>query len=398
MKKIYFYFTNAFWLLASYILAPFLYFFIKSRVQNTPLKILVIPPVKIGDLVCATPIFREIKKVLPECRLEVLLLAGAGRRGSSYQLLEHNPYLDEIILPEEKDGLGVVGLIKLVKKIRWRGYDWSFVLTPGVVEKVICFWAAIPRRAAIISVYAPLTSRLLNFTVSHRKEIKLHQFATRRYLALLEFIGAEKPREQREIFTNESEEKSALDFLRANNLRPEDFLIGLSLTAGNKLKEWPKEKFAALADVLIKELGAKIIFVGGPKDTEDISWAQKKMSGASISTAGKLSVIELAALMRHLKIFISVDTGPLYMASAMGAPVVDIAGPIDVSEQPPLGKKCVIVQKDLPCVPCSYVTKTARFCACGDRRCIEEISVDDVFRGVRMLVKSSLPKSGRAGR
>jgi len=71
----------------------------------------------------------------------------------------------------------------------------------------------------------------------------------------------------------------------------------------------------------------------------------------------------------------------------MGLPVVDIAGPIDIYEQPPLGDKCEIVQKKLPCVPCSFVIKTARICEHEHRKCVESISVNDVFDSVVKLIK-----------
>ncbi|GAG36860.1 unnamed protein product, partial [marine sediment metagenome] len=111
----------------------------------------------------------------------------------------------------------------------------------------------------------------------------------------------------------------------------------------------------------------------------------------SVDSSQALSLIELAALLKYLKVFISVDTGPLYMANAMGTSVVDIAGPIDIYEQPPLGDKCAIVQKKLPCVPCSFVIKTARFCKEGHRQCVEDISVDDVFGAVKKLSKKLYP-------
>ena len=259
MKRIYFYFTNIFWLAATGCLSPLFYSLIKLRKRKSAqLRILVIPPVKIGDLVCATPVFRAIKIGWPECRLEAVLLAGAGRRDSSYQLLKNNPSLDEIILPDAKNGLTIVGIIKLIREIYRRQYDWSFVLTPGAVEKIICFWSAISNRAAIISPYAPLTSRLLNFSVSHKLAIELHQLALRRYLALLGFIGLTNCAEKKEIFTNLAEEAKADEFLRENHLDQKDLLIGIAVTAGNKIKEWPKEKFARLAERLISEL---IIFI-----------------------------------------------------------------------------------------------------------------------------------------
>lgn len=385
----YFYLNAIFWLSATYLLAPIFYllFFLRQKNLKNPWRILVISPVKIGDLVCSTPIFREIKKVFPKSYLGVVLLADSTQRITSYQLLKNNPYIDKIILPDKKRGTKIIGLLKLIKVIYQQRYDWSFTLSIGMIEKIIPLWSIIPYRVMSISKYATRTSKLLNFTGTYKSEIKLHTLALRHYLNLLNFIGIKEFDEKKEIFIKPVEKKRAVQFLKSHYLTPEDFLIGIAVTAGNKLKEWSPKKFSRLADRLVKELKAKIIFIGGPNDKKAISFVQSIMKEKSVDSSQSLSLLELAALLKYLNIFISVDTGPLYMANAMGTSVVDIAGPIDIYEQPPLGDKCAIVQKKLPCVPCSFVTKTARFCKEGHRQCVEDISVDDVFGVVERLSK-----------
>ena len=390
IKKLYFYSNNIFWLFATLLLAPFFYCLIFLRKINTkkPKRILIIPPVKIGDLVCCTPIFREIKKSFPESYMGVILLADSNRRATSYDLLKNNPYIDEII-STEKEGLKIIGILKLIKKIYHQKYNWSFTLSTGIIEKIIPFWSIIPHRAIIFSKYATRTSKTLNFIGNYKSEIKLHTLALRCRLNLLKFININKFDEKKEIFVNKDEEKKAIEFLAEKNLSSGDFLIGIAVTAGNKIKEWSQDKFAELADKLTEELKAKIIFIGGPNDKKVISFVQSKMKNKSIDSSQSLNLIELAALLKYLKLFISVDTGPIYMANAMGVPVVDITGPIDIYEQPPLGDKCEIVQKKMPCVPCSFVIKTARVCKNGHRKCVEDISVDDVFKVVVKLMKKN---------
>jgi len=386
-NKLYFYSINIFWILTTYLLSPIFYSLIFLRKKSKePKRILIVPPVKIGDLTCSTPVFREIKKALPQSYLVVVLLAGLGRRGTSFQLLKNNPYIDKIILPNKKNGLNIIGILKLIKKIKHEKCNWSFVLPWGVIEKIIVFWAIIPNRVVSVSKYASLTSKLLNFTISNKLEIKLHKLALKHYLNLLKFIGIKNFNERKEIFVNLKEEKKASRFLKKHHLNSNDVLIGITVTAGNKIKEWSPQKFAQLADKLVEKFNAKIIFVGSSGDKKDISFVQSKMNYKSVDSSQDLNVIEFAALLKHFNLFISVDTGPLYIANAMGVSVVDIAGPIDIYEQPPLGDKCEIVQKNLPCVPCSFVIKTARFCKEGHLKCIKDIMVEDVFRAVKKII------------
>ena len=256
------------------------------------------------------------------------------------------------------------------------------------MERIIPFWSAIPNRVISISKYENKSSKILRFSGNYKLEIKLHTLALRHYLDLLKFLGIDKFDEKKEIFVSQVEEKIVGQFLEKNNLNADDLLIGIAITAGNKLKEWSKEKFAQLADKLVQELQAKVIFIGSSSDKKDISFVQSIMKEKSIDSSQNFDLIELAVLLKYLKLFISVDTGPLYMANAMGTPVVDIAGPIDIYEQPPLGDKCEIVQKDLPCLPCSFVIKTARFCKHKHLKCVKDISVDDVWQAVNKLIKN----------
>ena len=391
LNKVYFYFNNIFWLVATCVLAPFFYLciFFKKRKKRDKKKILVIPPVKIGDLVCSTHLFREIKKRHPKSHVAVALLVNKSRAKTAYDLIKHNQNIDEIItLPGES--FSIYNILKLARELHKKDFDWVFGLNFVAMDRIIAFWSCIPNRAMLNSAYANLTCRFLDFFINYHSEIRLHYFAPQERLRLLRFIGINDFNDLKtEVFTSQEEEKQADNFLSKNNLSSDDFLIGVALTAGNKIKEWPKDNFIDVANKLIEKYKAKIIFIGGPRDKDDIDYVRSRIKKKTFDTSRDLSLIELAALMRNMNIFISVDTGPLYLANAMGVSVVNIAGPIDVNEQPPLGDKCEIVQKKLSCVPCSYVIKTARFCKRGDLKCVEDTKLEDVLRAVEKLINKN---------
>lgn len=56
-----------------------------------------------------------------------------------------------------------------------------------------------------------------------------------------------------------------------------------------------------------------------------------------VDTVGQLSIEELKALIAHLTLVVAPDTGAIYIAEALGIPTVDIVGPVDEREQPPIG-------------------------------------------------------------
>jgi len=371
---------NVFFLLLSFLLAPFLYILTYKFKNKDKLKILVIQTAKIGDIVCSTPVFREIKKKYPESFLSVMVIPLVK------DILINNPYIDEIIILDRKKYSGIKGIFQLIRQIKEKRFDWSFSLLPGILNNTIPFWAGISNRVATISKHTTRGTKISSIFNNYYLEYQRHTLALRHYLNLLKFIKINQTNEKKEVFIKLIEEEKALQFLEKNNFKKKDFLVGISVAAGNEFKEWSLKKFAKLADKLIEEHKANIIFIGSNTEYNKIIKTQSMMKNKSINSSRKFSLSEIPALFKHLNLFISVDTGSLYIANAMNVPVVDIVGPIDIYEQPPLGDKCEIVQKDIDCAPCSFILPPARFCKKGHKNCIKKISVNDVYVAIKKIL------------
>lgn len=375
------YLNNFFWLFLTYFLAPYFYLriFLFRRRKNIPSKILVIQTAKIGDLVCTTPVFREIKKKFPSCFLAVLVIS------RTKGILKNNPRADEIISINDYPGIG--GKFKLFSKLRKEKYDWALAMLPDSFNNIIAFWSLVPDRAATTHRYSGEMAWLLSFFNNYRLEYKRHTPLMRHYLNLLKFIGIENVSEEKEIFIRPEEEKKALDFLKARNLSGADLLIGMSVTSGVKIRDWQPAKFADLADKLIKERNAEIIFIGSAGNSFQVEEVQKMMRNNSHNACGIFELNELPALLKKLKLFISVDTGPLYLADAVGVSVVDIAGPIDTNELYPLSGKSRLIKKDIYCAPCSFMFQPPLFCKEGHFKCLKDITVEEVFNAALDLIQ-----------
>lgn len=374
--KIYLYLENIFWILFAYLSFPFIYLFILLKKKSKePQRILVIQTAKIGDLVCTTPVFREIKKHYPQSYLSVLVIP------LTKDILINNPHIDEVILFDRKNR----GILKLIREIKIRDFDWSFSLVPGVLNTLIPFWSVIPHRVSTISKYASKSTKILSILNNYRLEYQKNTLALRHYLNLLKFINIKEFNEEKELFVSSKDKEKAVQFMKGHKLSQEDFSVALSITAGKEFKEWAPEKFAQLADKLIENLKAKIVFIGSPNDESIIEKTQSLMKNKSVKVTG-FNLIELTAFLKELSLFIGVDTGPLYIADAVGISVVDIAGPCEMRSQQPSGK-FIIVQKSLDCSPCSFIMSAPSYCKKGHSKCIKDITVDDVFQAVEKLLK-----------
>lgn len=111
------------------------------------------------------------------------------------------------------------------------------------------------------------------------------------------------------------------------------------------LKEWPAEHWGRLASALL-DAGYSVFFTGGPDDAAATDAfmsrfvpVREKNGAAVLSVAGKLSLPDLARLMRESVAVVSVNTGVMHLAAIAGAPVVALNGPTNPLRWGPLGPK-----------------------------------------------------------
>ncbi len=321
-------------------------------------RILIIPQfTRIGDLICATPIFREIKKKYPNSYLAVVVtpkIAG---------IIKNNPRIDEIIIFEDRDYLEFFGILRLLKKVRERKFDWSICVSADTMGTILSVYGLIPNRVKIIRQERSLSEILSDWMNNFKVFYKNGDYLPLLYLKTLKFLGIESNDIKKEVFTSKVGEEKADKFLKEKNIGPNDLVIGISTTTGNKIKEWPLERFKELAKKLIENYKAKIIFLN-PND---------------------FSLEELPSLMKKFNLFIAADSGPIHIAHALGIPLIDIIGPVDPADQAPQGDNCVIVGLSEAIMPTIFAMRLV-----GDeketRRAVESISVDMVYKAVKSLL------------
>jgi ADP-heptose:LPS heptosyltransferase len=372
-RKIYYGLRRFFLTLGAIILAPFIFMRIYRRgrrVDYSKPRILVIPHLtRIGDLVTATPVFRAIKEKYPNSYLAILV---AGR---VEPLIRNNQNINEVIVYRHFDLWGTI------EKIRARKFDWSFSLSGTSISTVISFLGFIPNIAKITRRPRPFSEVLTDWLAMYQLHFPNHEYLPGYYLRLLEFIGIKNPREVKEVFATRSGEVKANDLFSHLRSRTDDLVVGMSISAGNKIKEWGDENFKNLADQIKQKYNAKILLIGAPREEERII----KISGENIFHVANFSLEELPSLIKRLNLFIAVDTGLIYIAHALKIPLIDIIGPVDPDEQPPRDEISIQVLPLPEIKPSSFVMKKPGSPE-EHKKAIESIKVEDVMRAVEKLI------------
>lgn len=343
-------------------------------------RVLVVQMAKLGDMVCTTPIFRAIKKEFPNSFLTVV------GNAINKEVLQGNTDVDDYIV--------FTGIINIYRTLRNGRFDTTILVGPDMLSSALAYISGVPciivpRVTGGYSPFESITYRAIRriggmIVVDHR----MGRYAPREYLRTLEPLG---------IFTNNTTKHLAYSkgamrqtdlFFASNEVGKSDIIVGISPSAGNKIKKWGEKKFAELATRLYRTHKVNIVVIGGKRDKEEVAGMLKLIpSGVPIIDASeKFSIDELKALISRMNLFVAVDTGPIYIAEAFGVPTVDIAGPMDEREQPPVGDKHLVVIPSGPRIPQLHIMNARIYDEKEAWRQTESISVDMVYNTCEALL------------
>jgi ADP-heptose:LPS heptosyltransferase len=212
-----------------------------------------------------------------------------------------------------------------------------------------------------------------------------------RGLALLRSLGVDTTDAKPVIPVTEGDRAKVDTFLAASGLGAGHFaLLHAGTSPFGRYKQWPEDRWVEVAKRLAVELGLRVVFTRGPSPSESASAeSMARAAGPQALAAPVFSLRELGELCRRCRVFLSVDTGPMHLASAAGAPVVALFGPKDPRLYGPYFGPRTIVEKPLDCRPCRK-----RSCAGGPSpamgaRCMLAITPNDVLAATKGLLEAA---------
>lgn len=366
---------------------PFFLFFTHSRkkkdVDIRKYRILIIPQLpQIGDLICATPMFRAIKEKYPGTFLAVLV----SRK--NVEVVQHHPDLDEIIIYEEREYTDFFGSFRLFRKIHSYKFDWSINVAASVMGTLISVYASIPNRVKIIRSSRTISEILTDWINTHPIKYIVGENIPRLYLKTLKFFDIDVPSIfHKKIYVLKDAKQKAKKFLEDNGLTSGDLIVGISVSAGNKIKEWPSLKWTSFIRELIDKHDAKIIFIGKLDDKEKVNEINRQVDNQCISAVGEFSLEEVSALIKNFTLFVASDSGTIHIADAVDTPLIDIVGPVDPDEQTPEGESSIIVKPPKYIQPTIFALRPAGSIE-ESRKATESITTEKVLDAFKKLYAS----------
>jgi len=174
----------------------------------------------------------------------------------------------------------------------------------------------------------------------------------------------------------------AADFWRevASHRERDDPIIVIHPGSGSPRKNWPAERFAALARRLHRSESARIAIVRGPADEEPVERMLTHCPEVQPTILADLSLPQLAAVLGDCQCFVGNDAGITHLAAALGLPGVVIFGPTDPRIWAP-GPTFAIVTPKVKCAPCGDERRRG----CERASCLESITVEEVYAAFQSL-------------
>lgn len=265
----------------------------------------------VGDAVHVLPVVNSIKAAAPDSRITWILQPGP------YELVHGHPAVDEFIVFDRKKGWKAFA--EVYRRVRGRRFDLVIALQVYFKAGLITAMLRSPRKLGFDRARA----RDLNWLfTTERIPAAGQRHVQEQYLEFLEYLDVPVVAEWGLGPTVEERQRYA-------PLLPETGGPTVALVVGTSKpeKEWPAERYAALAERLAEELDARVVLVGARSPREEAVAEQvlaRRVDG--VLDLREWDLRRLVFLLSSADVVVTPDTGPLHVAVALGTPTVALMG------------------------------------------------------------------------
>jgi heptosyltransferase-2 len=361
--------------------------------------ILVVRLDTIGDLVLMSPFLRELRRSSPKAWITLVVDPRFAN------LVELCPHVNEVATfnPHYYGRRGRLELhrraLALARDRLWpRKFDLALLPRWDVDSYHSAFVAYFSRAASRIGYSEKILpskeqlNRNFDCLFTRTLDDRTLKHEVERNLTFLRNVGGATVADGLELWLSDEDRESAQQALLSRGIGTNDLLVGISIGAGHPRRIWPLGRFIELGRILKDKFGARILVFGGLEDRDAALRLQVELGNSAINLAGETTLRQTAALLQHTKLMVANDSGPMHIAAAAGASVVElschpIAGDVLHANSParfhPWNNNHVVLQPREASAPCT------RACEWHGAHCILGVSVAAVSEATAALLTSA---------
>lgn len=342
------------------------------------MKILIIGPSWVGDMVMSQSLYLQLKQEYADAQIDVLAPSWC------LPILARMPQVNRAIaMPVGHGKLALKERWQIAQQLKSEQYQRAYVLPNSAKSALIPLFAGIPTRCGW---KGEMRYGLLNDLRSNKEQFA---YMVERYVALA--FSKESMLQNSQLATiavpaltvDQENQRQSLAKFAIDATRP---IVGLCPGAEfGPAKRWPEEHYAQVARELIAQ-GNQVLLFGSKNDapTTGKICAQLANRDNIFDLAGKTALNDAVDLLAACHTVFSNDSGLMHVAAAVGCNIVAIYGSSSPRYTPPLTQKVRIVHTDIDCRPCFK-----RECPFSHTRCLTQLAPDVVLHNYDLLINES---------
>ena len=348
--------------------------------ENGP--ILVIQLGDIGDVVLTLPAIGALGIAFPKRSLVLCV------REHARELMEDCPWVHRVLSVKKQRRKFRAELghqLQFFRTLRKYQCDLAIELRTGTRGAVIALLSGAHTRIARYANDGTLWRNRL-FTHLVRPTRENIQYAAQHNLNIMVPFGLPEADPRPTISVPERRRRKAEVIFRKARIPQDRPLVAVHPFSLWKYKEWRLSEMAALLDRIQSEYNCNLVITGAPNERKRAKYLIGICNRKSYNLAGETSIGELPAVFEGCSLFIGVDTAALHIAAAVGIPTVGIFGPSSWTNWAPRGRDHLVVEKGLPCQPCSQ-----KGCEGSEKsRCLTELTAQEIHTMMEGILDRTL--------
>jgi lipopolysaccharide heptosyltransferase II len=350
--------------------------------------ILLIQLGDIGDVVLSLPCIRTLRERFPDAGITVAV------REKARELIEECGWATGVI-SVSKNRRGLVAEMAyqkdfLLKLLRPR-FDLAIDLRTGTRGALLAFLSGAAQRIGFFDNEGGwLRNRA--FTDLTFPKVERGQHLAEYYHSILDEFGLQATSVRPVYKVPKKRKQEVLALFAKEKISLDQPVVAVQPFSLWRYKDWSAKKYAQLITRISSEFCPQVVITGSPAE-RDRAWELLGMCPIDTvhNLVGETSIGLLAGVLAACRLFVGGDSSGMHLSAAVGTPTVSIFGPSSAAAWAPRGEEHVVVQKDLPCVPCDR-----KGCnGIGMSRCLEELTVVEVMAAVTKQMKRLYAKECR---
>jgi lipopolysaccharide heptosyltransferase II len=346
-------------------------------------RILVIKFWGLGSILLMTPTLKALKTRYPQAEITILTLE------QNKKLCERINLIDHVVTVPMKKYLSLIpAMLKLISRLRKERFevalDFEFLVN---ISALLAYLS----RANLKVGFRSETFSSRNKLYERIVEYKTNQHVSQNFAELV------KPLNIHDIdYSMGKIEISRSDMKKIGSIRRDLGLIDktivcVNINAGELAIErrWPKERFEELIkNILTRYRRVAVVLIGSKSEEPYVRSLEERLKNRRVvNLAGKINLAQLQLLFEKTSLFITNDSGPNHIAALVKTKTICFFGPETPKRYGPLNENSTVIYKKIRCSPCMNMKDRKKVKCSSNAKCIRDITVNDVFKKVKLSLK-----------